>query len=63
MEAIKVEVCLDSHLVVNQFRGDFRVKDLRMSEYLKLVRLMQIVDTAFCTPYDLGPRSPMMLKL
>ena len=21
------------------------------------------VDTVFCTPYDLGPRSPIMLKL
>ena len=37
--ATEVEICL--HLVVSQVRGDFKVRDPRMADYLKLVRSLQ----------------------
>ena len=35
-----MEVYLDSRLVVNQVQGSFEVRDSRMKEYLKVVKLI-----------------------
>ena len=38
---VEVELCLDSHLLVSWLKGDFKARDLRMADYLKLVHLLQ----------------------
>ena len=42
LSAEKVEVFLDSKLVVSEIERSFEVKDSRMSQYLKLFRVLQL---------------------